>query len=69
MKECKESIYIENGLDCISKMTTLPELDVDDCVSFVNVCGAVLPSFGSGKTKFNGLEGPKGVYVTSGVGG
>jgi ornithine decarboxylase len=52
-----------DGLDCIDKMTTLPELDIGDWVYFRNV-GAL--TF-SARTNFNGLDGPTPVHVFTGV--
>jgi hypothetical protein len=52
-----------DGLDCIDKMTTLPELEIGDWVFFRNV-GAL--SFNA-RTSFNGLPGPKPVHVFTGV--
>jgi diaminopimelate decarboxylase len=49
-----------DGLDCVDKMTRLPELEVGGWVAFLNV--GALPSLMRGRTCFNGLEGPTALH-------
>lgn len=52
-----------DGLDCVNKMTTLPELEVGDWLYVRNIGSMTI----SGRTNFNGLGGPTGVYCFSGL--
>lgn len=53
-----------DGLDCIDKMTTLPEMDIGDWIYFRNVGSMAF----SARTHFNGLKGPRAMHVFTGVG-
>jgi len=54
-----------DGLDCVEKMTRLPEMEVGGWVAFLNV--GALPFLMRGRTCFNGLEGPQALHCFSGL--